>query len=96
MPKGSRLSKIGSTSEPHLSVAQDEIGYDAQWPRGRDEQQPEAACLAPLLGISIDPEHGHQGQDEDGETTEANETRAEKVECVAIIHDIVTPPKDAD
>ena len=29
--------------------------------------------------VLIDPEHGPQGQDEDGKTTEANETRAEKV-----------------
>ena len=67
-----------SLLELHLSIAQDEIGYDAQWPRGRDEQQPEAACLAPVFRVSIDPEHGHQGQDEDGEKTEAAETRAKR------------------
>ena len=78
--------------ELHLSVAQDEIGYDAQWSRSRDEQHPEAACLTPRLCVSINPEHGHQGQDEDSEKAEAAETRAEKVETVAIIHDVVTPP----
>ena len=82
-----------TASELHLSVAQDEIGYDAQWPRSRDEQQPEAACLAPRFRVSINPEHGYQGQDEDGEKAEAAETRAQKVESIAIIHDVVTPPE---
>jgi len=80
-------------SELHLTVAQDEIGYDAHWPRSRDEQQPEAACLAPRLRVSIDPEHGRQGCDEDSEHTEAAEKQDEKIWSVAIRHDVVTPPK---
>ena len=81
------------TSELHLSVTQDEIGYDAQWPCSRDEQQPEAACLTPLLRVSIDPEHDYQAQDKDSEKAEAGETRAEKVRFVAISHDVATPPE---
>jgi len=78
--------------EPHLSITQDEIRYDAHWPCSRDEQHPETACLTPRLRVSINPEHGHQSHDEDSEKAEAAETRAEKVETVAIIHDVVTPP----
>jgi len=72
------------TSEPHLSVAQDEISYQAQRPCSPNEQQPEATCLASRLRVSIDPNMGCQGQNEDGEKTEPDETRAEKVEGVAI------------